>query len=127
MQSFAFAMRLERLPMLNPRVYFGYPPIAGRDVIVDREIHTVTRIDKLLDRMQSRFAERNFAFDDLRVILLSLGFEVRVRGSHHIFTQSGIEEIVNLQPVGPLAKPYQVRQVRELIKRHGLLGGRDDG
>ena len=87
----------------------------------------LARIDKLWDRLQSRFGERNFAFDDLRAILLSLSFDERVRRSHHIFTRSGIADIVNLQPVGRLAKPYQVRQVRELIRRHGLLGGRDDG
>jgi hypothetical protein len=94
---------------------------------LDREIHSVTRIDKLWDRLQSRFNERNFAFDDLRGLLLSLGFVERVRGSHHIFTRSGIEDIINLQPVGQLAKPYQVRQVRALITKHELLGGRDDG
>jgi predicted RNA binding protein YcfA (HicA-like mRNA interferase family) len=87
---------------------------------VDREIHPVARIDKLRNRLQSRFGERNFAFEDLRAILLSLGFDERVRGSHHIFTRSEIAEIVNLQPVGRLAKPYQVRQVREIINRHGL-------
>jgi hypothetical protein len=102
-------------------------PPAWHGRIVDREIHALARIDKLWYRLQSRFGERNFAFDDLRAILLSLGFDERVRGSHHIFTRSGIADIVNLQPLGRLAKPYQVRQVRAIIEEHGLLGGRDDG
>lgn len=112
--------------MLNLDAWSPCSPPAWYAPIVDWEIHAVARIDKLRDRLRSRFVERNFAFDDLRAILLSLGFDERVRGSHHIFTRTGIEEIVNLQPVGRLAKPYQVRQVREIITRHGLLGGRDD-
>jgi hypothetical protein len=34
-------------------------------------------------------------------------------------------EILNLQPKGSHAKPYQVRQVREIIVRY-RLGGEDD-
>ncbi len=113
--------------MPNPNPWLPGPQLAPHALIVDREIYPLARIDKLWNQLQSRFGERNFAFDDLRSILLSLAFDESVRGSHHIFTRSGIADIVNLQPVGRFAKPYQVRQVRELIKRHGLLGGRDDG
>ena len=52
-----------------------------------------------------------------------LDFEPRVKGSHHIFFKEGIEEIVNLQPLsGGKAKPYQVKQVRNLILKHKLGG-----
>jgi hypothetical protein len=93
---------------------------------VRRGNHGVTRFNKTLERLHSRFSERNFAFDDLRFMLLSLGFAERIRGSHHIFTRDGVDEIVNLQAVGRLAKPYQVRQVRAIILRYGLGGGRRD-
>ena len=43
-----------------------------------------------------------------------------MRGSHHIFTKEGVEEILNLRPRGRDAKPYQVKQVRGVIVRHGL-------
>lgn len=63
-------------------------------------------------------------------MLLSLGFFERIRGDHHIFTHSGVLEIVNLQPrAGGLAKPYQVRQVRDLIVKYHLHAegeGRDE-
>ena len=59
-------------------------------------------------------------FDDLRQLLLSLGFEMRVRGSHHVFRKSGIEEKVNLQREGSEAKPYQVRQVRNVLLKYHL-------
>jgi hypothetical protein len=49
-----------------------------------------------------------------------MSFEERIRGSHHIFTRSDVEEIVNLQPIGTLAKPYQVKQVRNIIVKYKL-------
>ena len=36
-----------------------------------------------------------------------VGFEERVRGSHHMFRKSGVEEKVNLQREGSKAKVYQ--------------------
>ena len=52
----------------------------------------------------------------------NLGFEMRVRGSHHIFRKAGIEERLNLQREGNNAKPYQVRQVRAVILKYHLGG-----
>jgi hypothetical protein len=43
-------------------------------------------------------------------------------GSHHIFTRDGVEEILNLQPKGAKSKPYQVKQVRQIIVRYKLAG-----
>ena len=51
-----------------------------------------------------------------------LGFEERVRGSHHIFTKGGVEEILNLQAKGGKAKPYQVKQVRTVIIKYKFGG-----
>ena len=56
-----------------------------------------------------------------------LGFEERTRGSHHIFTREGIEEILNLQPRGNLAKAYQVRQVRDVVLKYGLADDEETG
>ena len=55
-------------------------------------------------------------------VLLHLGFEERVRGGHHIFYRSGVEELINVQRAGSKAKPYQIRQVRAVITRYGLGG-----
>ncbi len=48
------------------------------------------------------------------------GFEMRVRGSHHIFIKEGVEEILNLQPRGADAKPYQVKQVRNAVLKYKM-------
>jgi hypothetical protein len=60
-----------------------------------------------------------------RALLQRLGFAERIRGSHHIFCKEGAEEILNLQPKGSKAKPYQVKQVRHVILKYKLGGGRD--
>jgi hypothetical protein len=55
-------------------------------------------------------------------LLIRLGFDERIRGSHHIFTKEGIEEILNLQPKQGKAKAYQVKQVREMLLKYQLGG-----
>jgi hypothetical protein len=62
----------------------------------------------------------NIRFDEICGLLCHLGFKERIKGDHHIFSRSGVFEIVNLQPVGGKAKPYQVRQVKMLINRYNL-------
>jgi len=64
-------------------------------------------------------------FEGLRNVLLHLQFKERIKGDHHIFTREDIEEILNLQPKGSQAKPYQVRQVRQALVKY-QLGGSDD-
>ncbi len=49
-----------------------------------------------------------------------MGFTVRIKGSHHIFFRDDVEEIINLQPDKNKAKPYQVKQVRNLIVKYNL-------
>ena len=86
----------------------------------------MTRLRRLIIRILSGTSDRNIRFDELRRLLAALGFEERVRGSHHIYTRPGVEEIVNLQPRnGGLAKPYQVRQDRNLIVKYNLVGDLD--
>jgi hypothetical protein len=43
-----------------------------------------------------------------------------VKGSHHIFAREGIAEILNLQPRGSMAKPYQVKQVQKVLVQYKL-------
>ena len=78
--------------------------------------------EKLLEQILSGRSDANVDFNDLLSLLGRLGFEQRIRGSHHIFTREGIEEILNLQPKGAKAKVYQVRQVRRMIIKYRLGG-----
>ena len=76
--------------------------------------------DKLLDRILRGTSDANIPFDDLRNLLIRLGFEERTRGSHHVFRKAGIVEKPNLQQSGSHAKPYQVKQVRGIIVKYKL-------
>ena len=67
-------------------------------------------------------SDANIAFEDLRKLLLKLGFEERKRGSHYIFRKEGIEEKINIQRDDSKAKVYQVRQVRAVILKYRLGG-----
>jgi hypothetical protein len=83
----------------------------------------MSRPAKTLERVLRGTADANVAFDDLCGLLRHLGFAERVRGGHHIFTRDGVAEILNLQKAASgKAKPYQVRQVRDVIVGHGLAG-----
>lgn len=75
---------------------------------------------KIRERILSGSSDRNIDFADMLRLLERLGFAERIKGDHHIFTKSGIAEIVNLQPKGKQAKPYQVRQVRGILVKYGL-------
>jgi HicA toxin of bacterial toxin-antitoxin, len=81
----------------------------------------MANLDKVLKRILSGRSDNNIPFDDLRNLLLRLGFSERVKGDHHIFTKPGVREILNLQPrQGGKAKPYQVKQVRDVLQDYGL-------
>ena len=70
-------------------------------------------------------SDANLTFADLIALLGNLGFDLRTKGSHHIFSKDGVREILNLQPKDGMAKPYQVKQVRNVILRY-KLGDYDD-
>jgi hypothetical protein len=80
----------------------------------------MSKHEKTLRKVQDGSHDANIRFDELRGLLIQLGFSERIRGDHHIFTRDGVEEILNLQPRGSMAKPYQVKQVRNVIVRYQL-------
>lgn len=81
---------------------------------------------KILQSILSGKSDTNIRFSDLVRFLLRLGFDERIRGDHHIFTKKNVDEIVNLQPKDSMAKPYQVKQVRNVILKYKLGVGEDE-
>lgn len=77
---------------------------------------------KLLLQILRGQSDANIAFDALRQLLIRLGFEERIKSSHHTFRKSGVEEKINLQSEGSKAKVYQVRQVRNIVLKYKLGG-----
>lgn len=67
----------------------------------------------------------NVRFSDVTRLIEALAYELRrVRGDHHLFKHPRIEKKLNLQPDrGGQAKPYQVGQVADAIRRYDLQAG----
>ena len=78
--------------------------------------------EKLLIKILSGTSDRNISFSELQGLLERLGFNCRIKGDHFIYTKDGIEEIINIQPDNGKAKPYQVKQVREIILKYRMGG-----
>jgi hypothetical protein len=74
---------------------------------------------KTLDLIEA--GSRNLRFGDVLRLSLAFGFELaRISGSHHILRHSAVQELLSLQNVGGRAKPYQVRQLMDLVARYSL-------
>jgi predicted RNA binding protein YcfA (HicA-like mRNA interferase family) len=82
----------------------------------------VSTFEKLLEKLLRGGTATSFSFTDLCYILRCAGFDETIKGSHHIFSRSGVEEQMNLQKWhgSKDAKPYQVRQVRNLLLKYDL-------
>ncbi|MEK6752341.1 MAG: type II toxin-antitoxin system HicA family toxin [Chloroflexota bacterium] len=85
----------------------------------------MSKLEKVLGKVLRGTSDTNIDFDELRQLLNAFGFVERIRGSHHIFSKDGVAEIINIQPKGSKAKPYQVKQVRNLILKYKLAGEND--
>lgn len=78
--------------------------------------------EKLLLKILSGTQDASIQFSELQKLLEMVGFSVRIKGDHFIYTKSDIEEIINIQPKGNKAKPYQVKQIRNIILKYKLGG-----
>ena len=82
----------------------------------------MSQYEKLLGSILSGTKDNSILFADLQSVLDRLGFQCRIKGDHFIYTKNDVEEIINIQPKGSKAKPYQVKQVRGIILRYRLGG-----
>lgn len=80
----------------------------------------MSKIEKILDKIKSGKQDTNISFDELKRAIEYFGFDLRVKGSHYIFYKTDIKEIINVQNNKGSAKPYQVKQLRELINKYSL-------
>ena len=82
----------------------------------------MSQYEKLLLSVMSGTMDKSILFADLCAVLDRLGFQCCIKGDHFIYTKDGVEEIINIQSVGNKAKPYQVKQVRNIILKYRLGG-----
>lgn len=79
-------------------------------------------VDKILAEVMRGTQDKNIRFSELQKLLEALGFQCRIKGDHFIYYKNGIDEIINIQPDGNIAKAkaYQVKQVRSLILKYKM-------
>jgi predicted RNA binding protein YcfA (HicA-like mRNA interferase family) len=88
-------------------------------------VRIINVVESTLLRVLRGTADANIRFSEPRSLLSRLGFAERIKGSHHIFTREDVAEILNLQPRNPMAKPYQVKQVRKVLVQYKLTEGNE--
>lgn len=77
---------------------------------------------KIAEKILSGTSDTNIKFTELRKLIISIDFKERIKGDHFIYSKTGIKEIINLQPKKDgNAKPYQVKQVRNLMLKYKLI------
>ena len=80
----------------------------------------MSKAEKTLSIVLRGTSDANIQFKNLCSPLVNLGFAERVRSDHLIYSKEGVEEILNLQPIGSKAKGHQVKQVRTVILKYKL-------
>lgn len=74
----------------------------------------MSAFDKLLQKI---FLGSQISYDDAQRILLKLGYEFSVRGSHHTFRKSGFRNVILKKRSQLLA--YQIKELKEVLTEHG--------
>ncbi|QNM05410.1 type II toxin-antitoxin system HicA family toxin [Qiania dongpingensis] len=77
-------------------------------------------LEKLIHSIMSGVQDKNIKFADLQKILDIMGFQCRAKGDHFIYWKEGVDEIINIQPDGNKAKPYQIKQIRNIILKYQM-------
>lgn len=80
----------------------------------------MSKYRKLLIQILKGSSDNNIIFEDLIILLKRFGFNERIKGDHHIFYKKNVNEIINIQPKKNKAKPYQVKQIRNIILKYNL-------
>ena len=80
----------------------------------------MTTIPKILEAVMSGKKDHTIPFSDLQRLLDYMRFAHRINGSHFIYWRENVEEIINIRADGNMAKAYQIKQVRNIIRKYGL-------
>lgn len=76
---------------------------------------------KVYNAVISGNSDNNIQFSDFRNLIVDLGFTFKgQKGSHESYYHNGINERMTIQNANSKAKGYQVRQLRNIINKHGL-------
>ena len=75
----------------------------------------MSKFEKLIKKILDG---QSVSYKEAETLLLELGFELRVRGSHHVFSGPHHARNVSLKSRSQLL-PYQIRLLQEVLKDYG--------
>ncbi|MCI8874160.1 MAG: type II toxin-antitoxin system HicA family toxin [Lachnospiraceae bacterium] len=81
----------------------------------------MSRYDKIRSDILSGKCDKNISETDMRFFLDKIGaVNRRTNGSHIQYTIDNIPELINIQPKNGKIKPYQVKEIRNIVKKYRL-------
>jgi len=76
-------------------------------------------IDKILEKAKDN--PRNIRFTEMQKLIEAFGYRYRGgKGSHFVYKNAGVSEIMNLQEDKGMAKAYQVKDFLKILKKYNL-------
>lgn len=82
----------------------------------------MSKFEKMVLKILSGKSDNNLSIKELKSFLQKLGFEEKqASGSHTLYKKSDVTDLINIQSTKDgKAKPYQVKQIRDIIIKHKL-------
>jgi hypothetical protein len=75
----------------------------------------MSKLQKLIEKI---LEGRDVSYQETETLPLKIGFELDIRGSHHIFRKNGYHRNISLKRRSQLL-PYQIEDVKEVLRDHG--------
>ena len=84
---------------------------------------------KIRAEILSGKSDKNISEEDMVFFLSKIGaIHRRTKGSHMQYSIEDIPELINIQPKNGKIKPYQVKEIRNIVNKYKLgEGGYGDG
>jgi hypothetical protein len=75
----------------------------------------MSKIEKLIQKILNG---QSISYDEAKKLLIRLGFDLNVRGSHHVFRRNGYSKNISLKHRSELLA-YQLEDLKEVLKDYG--------
>lgn len=91
-------------------------------IITSKRIcYRMSRYSKVRMDIMSGRSDANISEEDMKFFLSKIGASYKnTQGSHMKYWIDGIPELINIQPIDGKIKPYQVKEVRNIVTKYKL-------
>lgn len=85
------------------------------DIKIGIILNNMSKLQKLIERI---LEGRNLSYKEAETLLLKLGFQLEIHGSHHVFRKKGFAKNISIKRRSQLL-PYQIADLKEVLRDHG--------